>query len=61
MPQLDAKSRVGDYRDKAVALRRLARYAQVPEVRTQLLVLDGRFDRLAERVETWDCERAAAD
>ena len=61
MPPLDAKLRAGDYRDKAVALRRLARYAHMPEVRAQLLILADRFDRLADHVEAWESERAAAN
>ena len=48
------KLRVGDYRNQAATMRRLASETRYSEVRTRLLLLAASFDRLADQVEQWE-------
>ena len=47
-------SRAGEYLDRAIKLRELARTTLFPEVRTRLLMLAAGFERLADQVEKWE-------
>ena len=48
------KSRVAEYRGQAGMLRALARQTRFPDSRARLIALADSFDRLADRVETWE-------
>ena len=61
MPDVEAKSRVGEYRSHADMLRALARQTRFPDSRARLIALADSFDRLADRVETWEGMPKAAD
>ena len=55
------QSRVAEYRGHAKMLRALARQTRFPESRARLIALADSFDRLADRVETWERMPKAAD
>jgi len=61
MENLFLKSRASVYRDKGNALRLLATETRFPEGRAGLLALAESFEKLAERVETWEGAPTAAD
>jgi hypothetical protein len=55
------QSRVAEYRGHAKMLRALARQTRFPDSRARLIALADSFDRLADRVETWETMPKAAD
>jgi len=57
----EQKSRVAEYRGHAEMLRALARQTRFPDGRARLIALADSFDRLADRVETWETMPRAAD
>ena len=61
MPDAEHKSSVEEYRSHAEMLRALARQTRFPDSRARLIVLADSFDRLADRVETWETIPRAAD
>jgi hypothetical protein len=61
MLDVEHKSRIAEYRGHAKMLRALARQTRFPDSRTRLIALADSFDRLADRVETWETVPRAAD
>jgi len=61
MLDVEHKSRIAEYRGHAKMLRALARQTRFPDSRARLIALADSFDRLADRVETWETMPRAAD
>jgi len=57
----EPKSRVAEYRGHVEMLLALARQTRFPDSRARLIALADSFDRLADRVETWETMPKAAD
>ena len=61
MQGVEHQSRLAEYRGHAEMLRTLARQTRFPDSRAPLVALADSFDRLADRVETWEGMPKAAD